>query len=103
MRLTIELDLDATFYEDNNDNVRLEVLTFPGSNQNIMPYLSQDELTKAQAELENAYEQAAIDKAAAIRERREMAGDFRRELARDQSMLASHARAAHQAIFGGAK
>jgi hypothetical protein len=61
------------------------------------------ELVKAQAELESAYEQAAINKAIAIAERREMAGDFRRDLARDESMLAGHARAAHAAIFGGAK
>lgn len=100
MRITLETDFDATFYERDNGDVKLEMLCFPGSTQNIMPFLSSVEQIKAQAELENAYEQAAIDKATAIRERREMAGDYRRELKRDESMLASHARAAHMAIFG---
>lgn len=100
MKLTIELDLEATFYERDNGDVRLEMLCFPGSTQNVLPFLSQSEQIRAQAELENAVEQLALDKAIAIAEKREMRGDFRRELARDESMLASHARAAHNAIFG---
>lgn len=102
MKLTIELEFEATYYEDNNDNVRLEVLRFPNSTHNILPYLSPAEVIRAQKELECAYEQSIIDKAAEIAEKRDMTGDHRRELGRDD-MLASHARAAHQAIFGGEK
>lgn len=100
MKLTIELELDATFYERDNGDVKLEMLCFPGSSHNVMPFLSPSELIRAQTELECAVEQCALDKAIAIAERREMRGDFRRDLARDDNMLANHARAAHQAIFG---
>jgi hypothetical protein len=81
MKILLELELDAQYFEDGNDRVTLEAVRFPGCGQNLMPYMSPVELIKAQAELENAVEQAAISKAEAIRERRELVGDCRREIA----------------------
>jgi len=86
IKLWLEHEYEATYYEDNNGNVRLEVLTRPDSNQNEIPRLTTVDQIKAQAELESAVERALIDKAAAIAERREMAGDFRRDRARDDKL-----------------
>lgn len=96
--LNIELELEPTYYEDNNGNVRLEMLRFPNSTHNVMPFLSQSELVRAQAELENAVEQYVIDKAIAIAERREMAGDYRRELAMDMQREALREGAAQRRL-----
>jgi len=90
MRITLELELEATFYERDNGDVRLEMLCFPGSTHNILPFLSPVESIKAQAELESAVEQAAINRAVAIQERRQMAGDYRREQARDNKVMGDY-------------
>jgi len=87
IELWLEHKYEATYYEDNDGNVRLEILTRPDSNQNEIPRLSPEDAIKAQAELESAVEQAAINRAVAIQERRQMAGDYRRERARDDKMM----------------
>lgn len=86
IKLWLEHEYEATYYEDNDGNVRLEVLTRPDSNQNEIPRLTTVDQIKAQAELENAVEQRLIDKAAEIAERRQVAGDARRERMRDDKM-----------------
>ena len=86
IKLWLEQEYEATYYEDNNGNVRLEVLTRPDSNQNEIPRLTTVDQIKAQAELENAVEQRLIDKAAEIAERRQVAGDARRERLRDDKI-----------------
>ena len=86
IKLWLEHEYEATYYEDNDGNVRLEVLTRPDSNQNEIPRLTTVDQIKAQAELENAVEQRLIDKAAEIAERRQVAGDARRERLRDDRL-----------------
>jgi hypothetical protein len=56
----------------------------PGCVQNLLPYLSPVEQVKAQAEIESAVERAVIEKADAIRERKEMRGDIAREFQREE-------------------
>ena len=51
MRITIELDLDATYHERDNGDLLLEVLTFPGCNQNLLPFLTANEIERAQEAL----------------------------------------------------
>lgn len=86
MRITVEIEFDVEVYESDNGRVFVQGARFPGCKQNLHPYLSESEKIRLQAELECAVEQAAIDKAVAIRERREMAGDYRREIARDEKI-----------------
>jgi len=86
IKLWLEHEYEATYYEDNDGNVRLEVLTRPDSNQNEMPRLSAEDAIKAQAELECAVEQKLIDRALAIYEKQQMAGDARRERMRDDRL-----------------
>jgi hypothetical protein len=87
MRITIEVDFEADEHVDNNDGVTITALRFPGCQQNLLPYLSPVEQAKAVAMVSCLIEQAAIDKADAIRERREMAGDFRRDQLRDDKLM----------------
>jgi hypothetical protein len=83
MRITIEVEFEADCNVSGDDKVTLQALRFPGCKQNLLPYLSKVEQVKAQAELESQVEQLAMATADAIRERREMAGDYRREIARE--------------------
>jgi hypothetical protein len=99
MRIAVELDLDITYCEYSR-GIELEAVRFPGETLNLLPHMDSMARINVQAEVEAAVEKAALEKAIAIAERREMAGDHRRDLARDESMLAGHARAAHAAIFG---
>lgn len=83
MKITIEVEFEADCHVSGDDKVTLQALRFPGCVQNLLPYLSPVEQVKAQAELECAVENLAMATADAIRERREMAGDYRREIARE--------------------
>jgi Zn/Cd-binding protein ZinT len=85
MRITVELDLDATFYESDK-GVKLEMLCFQGCTQNIMPYLTDNELARAQEALEEQHDTKLMLKAQEAAERRQVAGDFRREQIRDDKM-----------------
>jgi len=86
MRITIELDLDATYHERDNGDLLLEVLTFPGCNQNLLPFLSVNEQQRAQEALREQHDTKLMLAAQEAAERREMAGDFRREQFRDDKM-----------------
>ena len=66
MRLTIELELEADYHENTDATVVLEFLSFPGSQWNMLAYLSPEEREKAQEALEDAYRKDAIDKAEAL-------------------------------------
>jgi len=86
MRIYIEVDFDAEYFEDNNDRVTLQALRLPGCRQNLLPNLSPEERASAQTALENAYEQAAIDKVIALCEKHEMRAEMRRDRARDDRL-----------------
>ena len=86
MRITIEVEFEVEEHIDNNNNVTIRAMRLPGSRQNLMPNLSPQEIARAQQEVEAMIEQATLIMAAAIRERREMAGDARRERLRDDKM-----------------
>jgi hypothetical protein len=83
MILTIEIDLDVDYHESNDNQVTLVSACFPGLTQNILQFLSTNEQDLLQQALEEAYHQAAIDKVEALLERKAMAGDARREMARE--------------------
>ena len=86
MRITIELDLDATYHERDNGDLLLEVLTFPGCNQNLLPFLSVNEQQRAQEALREQHDTKLMLASQDAAERREMAGDARRERMRDDKM-----------------
>jgi hypothetical protein len=85
MRITVELDLDATFYESDK-GVKLEVLSFPGCGQNLLPFMTPNEIERAQEALEEQHDTKLMLKAQEAAERRQVAGDFRREQIRDDKM-----------------
>jgi len=85
MRITVEIDLDATFYESDR-GVKLEMLCFPGCGQNLMPFMTPNEIERAQEALEEQYDTKLMLKAQEAVERRQVAGDFRREQIRDDKM-----------------
>ena len=84
MRITLELELDADF--DGEDNAKLLSIAFPGQSQNLMQFMSEEEVEQARLTAMYHYEQELLRKAAEIAERREMAGDFRREQLRDDRL-----------------
>jgi len=86
MRITIEVDFEVEEHIDDNNNVTIRAMSLPDCRQNLMPNLSPQEIARAQQEVEAMIEQATLIMAAAIRERREMAGDARRERMRDDKM-----------------
>ena len=96
MKITVELDLDATYHERDNGDLLLEVLTFPGCNQNLLPFLSVNEQQRAQEALrEQQRAQEALREqhdtklmlaSQEAAERRQVAGDARRERLRDDKM-----------------
>jgi len=86
MKITVELDLDATYHERDNGDLLLEVLTFPGCNQNLLPFLSVNEQQRAQEALTEQHDTKLILAAQEAAERREMAGDARRERMRDDRL-----------------
>ena len=84
MRITLELELDADF--DGEDNAKLLSIAFPGQSQNLMQFMSEEEVEQARLTAMYHYEQELLRKAAEIAERREMAGDARRERLRDDKI-----------------
>ena len=84
MRITLELELDADF--DGEDNAKLLSIAFPGQSQNLMQFMSEEEVEQARLTAMYHYEQELLRKAAEIAERREMAGDIRREQLRDDRL-----------------
>jgi hypothetical protein len=86
MKITVELDLDATFHERDNGDLLLEVLTFPGCNQNLLPFLSVNEQQRAQEALREQCDTKLMLASQEAAERREMAGDARRERLRDDRL-----------------
>ena len=84
MRIPVELEMVADF--DGEDGGKLRALTFPGQSQNLMQFMRPYEIEQARLSAMYHYEQATLIMAAAIRERREMAGDARRERLRDDKM-----------------
>lgn len=86
MRITIEVDFEVEEHIDNNNNVTIRAMRLPDCRQNLMPNLSPQEIARAHQEVEAMIEQATLIMAAAIRERREMAGDIRREQLRDDRL-----------------
>ena len=86
MRITIELDLDATYHERDNGDLLLEVLTFPGCNQNLLPFLSVNEQQRAQEALREQHDTKLMLASQDAAERRQVAGDARRERLRDDKI-----------------
>ncbi len=85
MRITVEIDLDATFYESDK-GVKLEMLSFPGASQNLLPFMTPNEIERAQEALEEQHDTKLMLKAQEAAERREMAREDRREQIRDDKM-----------------
>jgi len=83
MILTIEIDLDVDYNESCDNQVSLKSACFPGNTQNILQFLSVSEQDNLQQALEDAYQQAAIDKVEALIQRKEMACDNRRDMVRE--------------------
>jgi hypothetical protein len=81
MLIPVELMLEADF-----DGDELRALTIPGCTQNLLPELSSEVIEQAQLSAMYHYEQELLRKAAEIAERREMAGDARRERMRDDRL-----------------
>ena len=86
MRITIEVDFEVEEHIDNNNNVTIRAMRLPDCRQNLMPNLSPQEIARAQQEVESMITQAALIMADAILERRQVAGDARRERLRDDKM-----------------
>ena len=84
MKITVELDLDATYHERDNGDLLLEVLTFPGCNQNLLPFLSVNEQQRAQEALREQHDTKLMLASQDAAERRQVAGDIRREQLRDE-------------------
>ena len=84
MRITLELELDADF--DGEDNAKLLSIAFPGQSQNLMQFMSEEEVEQARLSAMYHYEQELLRKAAEIAERRQVAGDARRERLRDDRL-----------------
>ena len=81
MLIPVELMLEADF-----DGDELRALTIPGCTQNLLPELSSEVIEQARLSAMYHYEQELLRKAAEIAERREMAGDARRERLRDDKI-----------------
>ena len=86
MKITVELDLDATYHERDNGDLLLEVLTFPGCNQNLLPFLSVNEQQRAQEALTEQHDTKLMLAAQDAAERREIAREDRRDRLRDDKM-----------------
>jgi len=86
MKITVELDLDATYHERDNGDLLLEVLTFPGCNQNLLPFLTANEVERAQEALTEQHDTKLMIAARDAAARRQVAGDARRERLRDDKM-----------------
>jgi len=84
MLIPVELMLEADF--DGEDNGKLRALTIPGCTQNLLPELSPEVVEQARLSAMYHYEQELLRKAAEIAERRQVAGDARRERLRDDKM-----------------
>lgn len=83
IKIHLELELDAVYHEYDNDRIELNELRIPGSDQNILWQLSDAIRAQAQINTEESVSKELEDKLQRIRERREMRGDYLREIARD--------------------
>jgi len=81
MLIPVELMLEADF-----DGDELRALTIPGFTQNLIPDIAAIEVEQARLSAMYHYEQELLRKAAEIAERRQVAGDARRERLRDDKM-----------------
>ena len=86
MKITVELDLDATYHERDNGDLLLEVLTFPGCNQNLLPFLTANEIERAQEALTEQHDTKLMLAAQEAAERRAMVGDFKRDQIKDDML-----------------
>ncbi len=86
MKLTIELELEASYHEHDNGSVTLETLSFPNCTQNLLQFMTDAQKAQAQALLEEAREDDAIKKVERLLEKRAMRGDWLRDQARDDGM-----------------
>ena len=98
MRLTIEIDLDVDYNETGDNQVSLISATFCGYTQNVLQFLSVTEQDNLQQALEEAYHQEAIDKVQRLLDRKAMAGDVRREIAREFQQEALAERQAQRGV-----
>ena len=98
MKITIEIELEVTHHEYDNGRVAIETACFPGCSQNLLPFMSASEQNLAQQAVEDEVEKALVDKALAIRERRDMRGDSMREIAAEEQARELQERQAQRGI-----
>jgi len=82
MRIPVELEMEADF--DASNNASLDGIRFPGQSQNLLQYMSTEEVEQARLAAMAEYERGLREEAAEIAERRQVAGDIRREQLRDE-------------------
>jgi hypothetical protein len=68
MKITLDIEFEVDYLD--HEAVTIKAVRFPNCRQNLLMYLSRIERIKAQAELEAALEQQAIDKVITICEKR---------------------------------
>ena len=84
MLINIGIQVEADF--DASNNASLDGVRFPGQSQNLLQYMSAEEVEQARLAAMVEYERELREEAAEIAERREMAGDARRERLRDDRL-----------------
>ena len=84
MIINIGIAVEADF--DASNNASLDGIRFPGQSQNLLQYMSAEEVEQARLAAMVEYERELREEADTIAERREMAGDARRERLRDDKM-----------------
>ena len=98
MKITIEIELEVTHHEYDSGRVAIETACFPGCSQNLLPFMSVSEQDLARQAVEDEVEKALVDKALAIRERRDMRGDSMREIAAEEQARELQERQAQRGI-----
>ena len=98
MRLFIENEFDVTTHEFDDGRIEVTEIRFVGCNQNLMPFMSKLAIAQAQARAEDTQEQAAIAKVELLLERKAMACDSRREIAREFQQEALAERQAQRGV-----
>jgi len=78
--IAVEADFDAS------NNSSLDGIRFPGQSQNLLQYMSAEEVEQARLAAMVEYERELREEADTIAERRQVAGDARRERMRDDKM-----------------
>jgi len=76
--IAVEADFDAS------NNSSLDGIRFPGQSQNLLQYMSAEEVEQARLAAMVEYERELREEADTIAERRQVAGDIRREQLRDE-------------------